>query len=80
MSEEVSGSHWEWSCRISRALGGQAGQPMCARAWANGWTCFIEAMALAFRDPCHCEAIFIRWLAMQEAPPLSGNGRPRAGY
>lgn len=78
MSEEVSGSHWAWSCRLNRALGGQRNQPMCARAWANGWHCFIEAMSLAFRDPCHCEAIFIRWLAMQEPPPTGE--RPRPGY
>lgn len=78
MSEEISGSHWIWSCRINRALGGQRNQPMCARAWVNGWTCFIDAMALVFRSPIHCEEIYIRWLAMQEPQPTGE--RPRPGY
>lgn len=77
MSEQVSGSHWDWSCRINRTLGGQAGQPLCARAWERGWQCFIEAMAMAFRDPTHCEAIHIRWQAMQA--DRTGE-RPKAGY
>lgn len=76
MSEQVSGSHWRTSCAINRALGGQAGQPLCARAWANGWHCFIEAMAIAFRSPVHCEEIHIRWQAMQ---PRTGE-RPKPGY
>lgn len=77
MSEEVSGSHWEWSCRLNRALGGPRHQPLCARAWANGWTGFIECMALAFRSPVHCEEIFLRW---QKQLPAGGISGPRAGY
>lgn len=73
-----TGSHWIWSCRINRCLGGRAGQPLCSRAWQRGWHLFIECMALAWRDPIHCEAVHIRWLAMQEPPPTGQ--RPRPGY
>lgn len=77
MSEEVSGSHWDWSCRLNRALGGPRHQPLCARAWQRGWQWFIDAMQVAFRDPTHCESIFIRWQAMQARPT---GERPKPGY
>ena len=82
MSETVSGSHWAWSCRINRCLGGRRGQPTCSRAWQNGWTLFIECLAVAFRDPCHCEAVHIRWLALQSyaPPPITGRTGGDAGY
>ena len=56
--------------------------PLCARAWANGWHLFIECMAVAFRDPCHCEAVHIRWLALQayDPAPIKGRSGPSAGY
>ena len=77
-----TGSHWLWSCHINRCLGGRRGQPLCARAWANGWQCFIECMALAFRSPVHCEEIFIRWQAQQayDPTPIKGRSGPSAGY
>lgn len=77
-----TGSHWIWSCRLNRALGGLAGQPLCSRAWQNGWACFIECMAILWRDPCHCEAVHLRWLAMQAyaPPPVTGRTGPDASY
>lgn len=77
MTEEISGSHWRWSCRLNRALGGPRHQPLCARAWLRGWRLFIECMALAFRDPCHCEDVFLRW---QAAQPISGRTGAKPGY
>lgn len=76
-----TGWHWRTSCAINRCLGGQRGMPLCARAWANGWTCFIEAMSHAFKDPCHCESIFIRWQALHSynPPPITGMTGPRPG-
>lgn len=77
-----TGSHWRWSCRINRCLGGRRGQPMCSRAWVNGWQCFVDAMAIAFRDPVHCESIHLRWLALQsyDPRPIEGRSGPSAGY
>lgn len=77
-----TGSHWLWSCRINRALGGRRGMPLCARAWANGWHLFIEWMAIAFRDAVHCESVHLRWLALQayDPPPVTGRRHSDPGY
>lgn len=62
MSEAVPGGwHWRVSCALNAATGGDRRQPMCARAWDHQWPLFIEAMAVAFRDPTHCERIHERW-------------------
>jgi hypothetical protein len=57
--------HWAVSCVINRCLGGQAEQPLCARAWERQWVLFIELMGLFFDEgPTHCEEIYARWLAL----------------
>lgn len=54
---------WKWSCRINRCLGGRRGEPLCSRAWREGWSLFDGVMQIAWRDPVHCEARHLRWLA-----------------
>lgn len=75
-----TGSHWRTSCALNACLGGRSDEPLCSRAWRRGWQFFIDVMQVLWRDPTHCHEVHLRWLATQEPPPLSGKGRPRAGY
>lgn len=57
----MTGWHWRTSSGLNRALCGSANQPLCARAWDRQWLLFIECMAVIFRDPVHCEDVYLRW-------------------
>lgn len=71
------GWHWRTSSALNLALCGCRGEPLCSRAWRRGWVLFIECMAVAFRDPVHCESVHLRWRALQ---PIGGRTGPRPGY
>jgi hypothetical protein len=55
---------WWWTASrwINAALLGDPSEPFCSRAWRHQWLGFADWMQVAFRDPCHCEAVHVRWL------------------
>lgn len=57
--------HWRASCALNACLGGRPDEPLCSRAWRQGWQCFVNAMQVMWRDPVHCEDVHIRWLALR---------------
>ncbi|MFC3628184.1 hypothetical protein ACFOM8_01855 [Paracoccus angustae] len=77
-----TGWHWRTSAACNRVLCGTMHEPLCSRAWRRGWHLFIECMAVAFRDPVHCEDVHLRWLAAQvyDPPPVTGRHHPDPGY
>jgi hypothetical protein len=74
-----TGCHWRASCALNGCLGGRSDEPLCSRAWRLGWQRFIDAMQIAWKDPVHCEAVHLRWLATQ-ALPIAGRTGARPGY
>ncbi len=80
-----TGSHWVWSCRINRWLGGRADMPMCARVYLCRCgmlrSAYLALMEMAFFEPHHCERVWRKWQALQsyDPPPITGRTGPRPG-
>ena len=57
---------WRTSVGINRALCGSAHEPLCSRAHRLGWHRFSDVMQIAFRDPVHTEAVYLRWRELND--------------
>lgn len=59
---------WSTSVGINRVLCGTANEPLCSRAHRLGWARFDALMQIAFRDPCHCQDVHLRYVARFPLP------------